>query len=107
MFLRAYQLSYPPNKIKGQKKGTVLVQITLCLKEKGRKKINPHHGYWFFNVPGPILRPNVCVLLDIGTIPGLNLLDIYSNVGGACDEIHTLKDKYGGNPLDTLGTFPV
>jgi hypothetical protein len=25
---------------------------------------------WFFNAFGPILQPNVCVLLDVGTMPG-------------------------------------
>jgi hypothetical protein len=55
MFSQASQLSYLSNKIKGQRKGTVPVQITLRLKEKDRKKINLHHGYWFFNAFGPIL----------------------------------------------------
>lgn len=32
------------------------------------KKINSHR--WFFNAFGPILQPNVCVLLDVGTQPG-------------------------------------
>ena len=30
-------------------------------------QINSHR--WFFNAFGPILQPNVCVLLDVGTKP--------------------------------------
>ncbi|KAJ3277627.1 Chitin synthase, class 1, partial [Borealophlyctis nickersoniae] len=30
-------------------------------------QINSHR--WFFNAFGPIIRPNVCVLLDVGTKP--------------------------------------
>ena len=31
-------------------------------------QINSHR--WFFNAFGPILQPNICVLLDVGTQPG-------------------------------------
>lgn len=31
-------------------------------------QINSHR--WFFNAFGQILNPNVCVLLDVGTMPG-------------------------------------
>ena len=34
-------------------------------------------------------------------------LDIHSNVGGACGEFITLKDKYGEKLLDPFGTSPV
>lgn len=51
------------------------------------KKINSHR--WFFNAFGPILQPNVCVLLDVGTQPGTTSIyklwktfDLNSNVGG-------------------------
>ncbi|KAH8979068.1 glycosyltransferase family 2 protein [Lactarius akahatsu] len=56
------------NKIEGAEKGIVPVQIVFCLKEKNQKKINSHR--WFSNAFGPILQPNVCVLLDVGTRPG-------------------------------------
>ncbi|KAH9970285.1 glycosyltransferase family 2 protein [Lactifluus volemus] len=103
----------PSNKIEGPEKGIVPVQIMFCLKEKNQKKINSHR--WFFNAFGPILQPNVCVLLDVGTQPGPTSIyhlwkafDINSNVGGACGEIVALKGKYGEklfNPLVAAQNF--
>ncbi|KZT73214.1 glycosyltransferase family 2 protein [Daedalea quercina L-15889] len=68
------------------------VQIIFCLKEQNKKKLNSHR--WFFNAFGPLVRPNVCVLLDVGTKPtGTSIYDLWkcfdkhSNVGGACGEI--------------------
>ncbi|KAI8079538.1 chitin synthase 1 [Gilbertella persicaria] len=81
--------------IKGSDKGIVPVQIMFCLKEKNAKKINSHR--WFFNAFGPIIKPNVCILLDVGTRPGNS--SIYqlwkafhrnSLVGGACGEIRVM-----------------
>jgi chitin synthase len=96
------------NKIEGAEKGIVPVQIIFCLKEKNQKKINSHR--WFFNAFGPILQPNVCVLLDVGTRPGPSSIyhlwkafDINSNVGGACGEIVAFKGKYGETLLNPLG----
>ncbi|KAG0696917.1 glycosyltransferase family 2 protein [Suillus ampliporus] len=108
------QISVSPSmKIEGAEKGIVPVQIIFCLKEKNQKKINSHR--WFFNAFGPILQPNVCVLLDVGTMPGPTSLyhlwkafDINSNVGGACGEIVALKGKYGQyliNPLVAAQNF--
>jgi chitin synthase len=57
----------PPAKI-GPQKEPAPIQIIFCLKEINQKKINSHR--WFFNAFGPILEPNVCVLLDVGTMPG-------------------------------------
>jgi chitin synthase len=109
------QISVTPNmQIHGPEKGTVPVQIIFCLKEKNQKKINSHRcvsvtyfslwtssnstSSWFFNAFGPLLQPNVCVLLDVGTQPGPTSIyhlwkafDINSNVGGACGEIVALK----------------
>ena len=97
-------------KIEGADRGIVPVQIIFCLKEKNQKKINSHR--WFFNAFGPILQPNVCVLLDVGTMPGPTSIyhlwkafDINSNVGGACGEIVALKGKYGLNLINPLGAF--
>ena len=94
-------------KIEGAEKGIIPVQLIFCLKEKNQKKINSHR--WFFNAFGPILQPNVCVLLDVGTMPGPTSIyhlwkafDINSNVGGACGEIVALKGKYGQNLLNPL-----
>lgn len=99
----------PSKKIEGAEKGIVPVQIIFCLKEDNQKKINSHR--WFFNAFGPILQPNVCVLLDVGTQPGPTSIyhlwkafDINSNVGGACGEIVALKGKWGLNLLNPLGT---
>ncbi|KAG6920226.1 hypothetical protein DXG01_004995 [Tephrocybe rancida] len=89
-------------------KGIVSTQIIFCMKEKNQKKINSHR--WFFNAFGPMLQPNVCVLLDVGTRPGNNSIyrlwkafDVNSSVGGACGEISTYKGKNWSlllNPLD-------
>ncbi|KAH9992907.1 glycosyltransferase family 2 protein [Russula vinacea] len=103
----------PSNKIEGPEKGIMPVQIIFCLKEKNQKKINSHR--WFFNAFGPILQPNVCILLDVGTMPGPGSIyhlwkafDINSNVGGACGEIVALKGKYWEklvNPLVAAQNF--
>ncbi|KAK7692306.1 hypothetical protein QCA50_003931 [Cerrena zonata] len=79
-------------------KGIVPTQILLCIKEKNQKKINSHR--WFFNAFSPLLQPNVCILLDVGTMPGKKSLyhlwktfDVNSNVGGACGEIAAYKGR--------------
>nr|ODN74974.1 chitin synthase [Cryptococcus depauperatus CBS 7841] len=86
---------------------TVPVQLIFCLKEKNQKKINSHR--WFFNAFGANLRPNVCVLLDVGTQPGPDSIyhlwkafDINSSVGGACGEIVALKGMFWRNLLNPL-----
>ncbi|RSH88864.1 Chitin synthase, class 2 [Saitozyma podzolica] len=89
--------------------GSVPVQIVFCLKEQAsnKKKLNSHR--WFFNAFGPLIRPNVCILLDVGTKPsGTSLYELYKcfekhpNVGGACGEIFADTGKWGKllfNPL--------
>ncbi|KAI0071473.1 glycosyltransferase family 2 protein [Panus rudis PR-1116 ss-1] len=79
-------------------KGIVPTQILLCIKEKNQKKINSHR--WFFNAFAPLLQPNVCVLLDVGTMPSKKSIyhlwktfDLNSNVAGACGEIAAYKGK--------------
>ncbi|GJJ15340.1 hypothetical protein Clacol_009616, partial [Clathrus columnatus] len=102
------QISVTPSmKIEGAEKGIVPVQVIFCLKEKNQKKINSHR--WFFNAFGQVLQPNVCILLDVGTMPGPTSIyhlwkafDINSNVGGACGEIVALKGRYGLNLLNPL-----
>ncbi|KAJ3139142.1 Chitin synthase, class 1 [Geranomyces variabilis] len=78
--------------IRLHKQGIVPVQVLFCLKEKNAKKINSHR--WFFNAFGPVLNPNVCVLLDVGTKPtGTSIFHLWRafdrdpQVGGACGEI--------------------
>ncbi|KAJ7228020.1 glycosyltransferase family 2 protein [Mycena haematopus] len=72
--------------------GTCPVQVLFCLKEQNKKKLNSHR--WFFNAFGPLIKPNVCILLDVGTKPTSTSIyelwkcfDKHSNVGGACGEI--------------------
>lgn len=72
--------------------GACPVQVVFCLKEQNKKKLNSHR--WFFNAFGPLIKPNVCILLDVGTKPtGTSIyelwkcFDSHSNVGGACGEI--------------------
>ncbi|KAF8160662.1 chitin synthase-domain-containing protein [Crassisporium funariophilum] len=94
-------------------KGIVPTQIIFCMKEKNQKKINSHR--WFFNAFAPMLQPNVCVLLDVGTRPGNNSIyrlwkafDVNSRVAGACGEIATYKGKNWSlllNPLVAAQNF--
>ncbi|CAK5281509.1 unnamed protein product [Mycena citricolor] len=94
-------------------KGIVPTQIIFCMKEKNQKKINSHR--WFFNAFAPLLQPNVCVLLDVGTVPGPTSIyrlwktfDLNSRVAGACGEICAYKGKNWSlllNPLVAAQNF--
>lgn len=71
---------------------TIPVQMVFCLKEHNQRKINSHR--WFFQAFSPILRPNICMLLDAGTQPSHDSIyhlwksfDMHPDVGGACGEI--------------------
>jgi len=71
---------------------TCPVQVLFCLKEQNKKKLNSHR--WFFNAFGPLINPNVCILLDVGTKPtGTSIYELWKvfdkhkYVGGACGEI--------------------
>ncbi|WWC68306.1 uncharacterized protein I206_102230 [Kwoniella pini CBS 10737] len=102
------QLSITSNgKIGPGGSNTVPIQMIFCMKEKNQKKINSHR--WFFNAFGACLKPNVCVLLDVGTQPGPDSIyhlwkafDINSSVGGACGEIVALKGMFWKNLLNPL-----
>ncbi|KAL5039483.1 chitin synthase [Batrachochytrium dendrobatidis JEL423] len=83
----------PELKVHGHEKGYVPVQIMFCLKENNAKKINSHR--WFFNSFGPLIRPNICILIDVGTKPTNTSLyslwksfDKNASIGGACGEIY-------------------
>jgi cellulose synthase/poly-beta-1,6-N-acetylglucosamine synthase-like glycosyltransferase len=83
-------------KVHGYEKGIVPCQMMFCLKERNAKKINSHR--WFFNAFAPILDPNVCILLDVGTRPGdtsiyhlWKAFDLDPLVGGACGEVGVMK----------------
>ena len=44
---------------------------------QNKKKLNSHR--WFFNAFGPLIQPNVCVLLDVGTKPsGKSIYEVSS-----------------------------
>jgi len=87
----------------GTEDGYFPVQILFCLKEENKKKINSHR--WFFNAFGEALKPNVCVLIDVGTRPSPH--SIYQlwkafhddkQVAGACGEIRCdTGGKYSPN----------
>lgn len=47
--------------------GDVPCQMIFCLKEWNRKKVNSHR--WLFQAFADILSPNICILLDAGTVP--------------------------------------
>ncbi|KAI9316417.1 chitin synthase 1 [Dichotomocladium elegans] len=88
-------------------------QMLFCLKEKNAKKINSHR--WFFQAFGPLIEPNVCVLIDVGTRPGdtsiyhlWKAFDISSNIAGACGEIRAMTGTAGKallNPLVAAQNF--
>ncbi|KAF9101746.1 Chitin synthase, class 1 [Mortierella sp. GBA35] len=93
------QISIDPElKVKSADRKIPPVQILFCLKEKNKKKLNSHR--WFFNAFGPILNPNVCVLLDVGTRPGNTSIyhlwkafDVNKHVAGACGEICAMTGR--------------
>ncbi|KAH8550047.1 glycosyltransferase family 2 protein [Umbelopsis sp. PMI_123] len=94
-------------KLGGTDKGTVPVQILFCLKEKNAKKLNSHR--WFFRAFAPLLNPNVCILLDVGTRPsGTSLYHLWKAfdrskyVGGACGEICAEVGPRSENLLNPL-----
>jgi len=100
-------------KFKGAEKGIVPVQLMFCLKERNAKKLNSHR--WFFNAFGPLLSPNITILLDVGTRPGATSIyhlwktfDQDSSVAGACGEIKAMKGKGWSalwNPLVAAQNF--
>ncbi|ORX48617.1 hypothetical protein BCR36DRAFT_354319 [Piromyces finnis] len=93
--------------VKGATDNYLPVQILFCLKEKNKKKINSHR--WFFNAFGRILKPNVCVLIDVGTRPTSTSIhalwkafDKDKQVAGACGEIKCDLGKHWKNLLNPL-----
>ncbi|KAF2229336.1 glycosyltransferase family 2 protein [Viridothelium virens] len=94
------------------KKGNTPVQMLFCLKEKNQKKINSHR--WFFQAFGPVLDPNICVLIDAGTKPGRDSIyklwkafDVEPMCAGACGEIKAMlvHGKKLFNPLVATQNF--
>ncbi|KAI9322292.1 chitin synthase 1 [Dichotomocladium elegans] len=108
------QISIDPEmKFKGADKGMTPCQILFCLKEKNAKKINSHR--WFLQGFGPLIQPNVCVLIDVGTRPGSTSIyhlwkafDINPKIAGACGEIRAMTGTAGVallNPLVAAQNF--
>ncbi|KAI8338477.1 glycosyltransferase family 2 protein [Chlamydoabsidia padenii] len=102
------QLSLDPDlKFKNAENKIVPTQVILCIKEKNQRKINSHR--WFFQALCPIIRPNICMLFDVGTRPGPQSIyrlwktfDLHSNVGGACGEIRAMTGPAGVHLLNPL-----
>ncbi|KAA8905995.1 chitin synthase-domain-containing protein [Sphaerosporella brunnea] len=99
--------------VKIRPQGKTPVQILFCLKEQNQKKINSHR--WFFQAFGPVLKPNICVLIDAGTRPGgtsiyslWKAFDINPQCAGACGEIKAMlgpQGRYLWNPLIATQNF--
>jgi len=94
-------------KIRTHNQGYVPVQVIFCLKEKNAKKINSHR--WFFNAFAPILNPNICILIDVGTKPKpssfYHLWKAFKDnehLAGACGEICVEKGPGYSNLLNPL-----
>ncbi|KAJ2097573.1 hypothetical protein GGI09_003755, partial [Coemansia sp. S100] len=63
----------------GPKQKMPPVQVLFCLKEKNAKKINSHR--WFFNAFSPVINPNICVLIDVGTKPtGTSIYHLWNSI---------------------------
>ncbi|GAA6054572.1 putative Chitin synthase 1 (putative) [Rhodotorula toruloides] len=89
------------------KAGISPIQVIFCLKEQNQKKLNSHR--WAFNAFAPQLRPNVCVLIDVGTKPASDSIyklwkafDKHPHVGGACGEITVDLGKGWRNLVNPL-----
>lgn len=87
--------------------GAVPIQLIFVLKEQNKKKLNSHR--WFFNALGPVLNPNICVLLDVGTKPsGTSIYELWKcfdknpGVGGCCGEILVDNGRGCSNLLNPL-----
>ncbi|KAI8847542.1 chitin synthase-domain-containing protein [Chytridium lagenaria] len=88
-------------------------QTIFLLKEKNAKKINSHR--WFFSAVCDQLRPEVCILIDVGTKPTkqsffhLNkAFERNPNVAGACGEIAAELGPYmkkAINPIVAVQNF--
>ncbi|KAJ3276121.1 Chitin synthase, class 2 [Terramyces sp. JEL0728] len=83
------------------------VQVMFLLKENNAKKINSHR--WFFNAFGPLLNPEVCILVDVGTKPTDKSIYFLwkefnenKKVAGACGEIYAEQGKCGVKLLNPL-----
>ncbi|KAH8924728.1 glycosyltransferase family 2 protein [Atractiella rhizophila] len=83
------------------------VQVIFCLKEQNKKKLNSHR--WFFNAFANTLKPNVCVLIDVGTKPsGTSIYHLWKafdkdkEIGGACGEICVDTGRGCGGLLNPL-----
>jgi chitin synthase len=93
--------------IRHRSDGIVPMQIIFVLKEKNAKKINSHK--WFFNAICETIKPEVVMLLDVGTKPSesafyhlYRAFDRDPMVGGACGEIRAELGDWGRKALNPL-----
>lgn len=102
-------------KIRRRSDGIRPMQCIFLLKEKNAKKVSIHNliqinsHKWFFEAICETLKPEVCLLLDVGTKPSeTSFYHLYraferdENVGGACGEIVAEIGKVGKNLLNPL-----
>lgn len=93
--------------IRNASDGIVPTQLIFILKQKNAKKINSHK--WFFEAVCEVIKPEVVMLLDVGTKPlDKALYHLYRAfernpfIGGACGEICAEKGPYWKNLLNPL-----
>lgn len=89
------------------------IQMIFCLKEQNQRKINSHK--WALKAFSPILKPNVIILLDVGTQPeNKSLYKLWKSfkdnprVAGSCGEIKASLGKGWrllANPLVSAQNF--
>ncbi|GAA6023527.1 hypothetical protein JCM11491_005529 [Sporobolomyces phaffii] len=109
--VQAHLFEYTTNVVvdkNGEVRGGISpIQVLFCLKETNKKKLNSHR--WAFNGFCEQLRPNVCVLIDVGTKPASDSIyklwkafDRDPKVGGACGEITVDTGRGCSNLLNPL-----
>lgn len=91
----------------GRMKAVFPTQIVFVLKERNQKKINSHK--WFFMAICETIKPEICMLLDVGTKPDSSAFwHLYrsfernSMIGGACGEIKADIGRFGVKLLNPL-----
>ncbi|KAJ3014911.1 UNVERIFIED_CONTAM: Chitin synthase, class 2, partial [Siphonaria sp. JEL0065] len=91
-----YQDNIMKNSVGEQSVTAHLFEYTAQIAIEGESmEINGPKQGWFFNAFGPLINPNVCILIDVGTKPTDTSLyhlwkafDVDKHVGGACGEIY-------------------
>ncbi|CAG8760564.1 4196_t:CDS:2, partial [Racocetra fulgida] len=96
--------------VQGKNNNIQPVQVMFCLKEKNTKKLNFHR--WSFNAFAPLLKPKICILLDVDTKPSHTSIyhlwkafDHDPHIGGAYGEIKVDLGRRWSNPLVASQNF--